>query len=137
MLLGLVTLAAVAVALLLTYAPRVVPWTGAGAVVVAAAGGRRRVGGVDAGVTPGRRAGGTRLAMAHDTPPRIRPPARACETTANGCRIRSSRMAAESTGGWARHAPERRGGRGSITSFRSESSTSATRTIVFSSMFWT
>ena len=35
MLLGLVTLAAVAVALLLTYAPRVVPWTGAGAVGVA------------------------------------------------------------------------------------------------------
>ena len=35
------------------------------------------------------------------------------------------------------HAPEFRGGRGSITSFRSESSTSATRTIVFNSMFWT
>ena len=38
-LLGLATLAAVAVALLLTYAPRVVPWTGAGAVVVAVAAG--------------------------------------------------------------------------------------------------
>lgn len=34
-LLGLVTLAAVAVALLLTYAPRVVAWTGAGAFGVA------------------------------------------------------------------------------------------------------
>ena len=34
-LLGLATLAAVAVALLLTYAPQVVPWTVAGAVGVA------------------------------------------------------------------------------------------------------
>ena len=34
-LLGLATLAALAVALLLTYAPRVVPWTGAAAVGVA------------------------------------------------------------------------------------------------------
>ena len=38
-LLGLATLAAVAVALLLTYAPQVVPWTGAGAVGVAVAAG--------------------------------------------------------------------------------------------------
>ena len=37
-LLGLVTLAAVAVALLLTYAPQVLPWTGAAAVGVAVAG---------------------------------------------------------------------------------------------------
>ena len=35
------------------------------------------------------------------------------------------------------HAPDRRAGRGVITNFRSESSTSATRTIVFSSIFWT
>ena len=38
-LLGLATLAAVAVALLLTYAPRVVPWTGAAAAGVAVAAG--------------------------------------------------------------------------------------------------